>query len=1330
MKNTSLVTKAFLLLAFLSMGTGQTLASNYSHDDGSITVCKMIVDNEGTIATSSQGLPSGSFSITISKGETATSSSFLQTVTFDASTFTPSKEIILNENDAECVTISNLDENASYFYSEEIVTGTDWISKKYNDQVNTTVNSLNNFFSYSPELWNTDLSDDESRNTDADGHIVLTEGRPNRTVVILNAYQAQTPPQIPTPFCPFSPATDRTIINFDGGKIRSDQTLADSMKSESVSLSAGTYDINLVAFDAYADRVNVSQPQESWHLNLKNGSTDVLVTGGTPDLADNIIAATSTLLVSDAVLADSVDTAIAVHDVYPDNTSPNSVVPVCVVFDKKSEPSQPKVNITASKIVCDAESDLPNWSGENLTIATSTASDFVANNPNCHLESGWEFQWGYGDKSGQDGVDGLSGAFIGEADGSEGTNTDTGSAFNEWKTFGPTDQNGITSVEITDLMGSSRIWIREVLKDGYIPFTYNYDSNTAPGSDESAEMWCYSDVLNYDNFDFIDNPQLGQTYHCVALNALKTPVQNPVCSDGLDNDGDTRTDSADAACHTDGDPNNPNTYDPNGNTENSKPVITVTGDNPFEMILNGIFADPGATALDEEDGDITADIVPGGTVTTTIVGSYAITYDVTDSGGLSADQKTRTVNVNLPANPGTINVCKVIVDQVNTIATTSSGLPAGLFSIKFASTTDFSADILQTVSWDASTFSPNRNIILNDDDAQCVTINNLSLGNYYYSEELISGAGAWATTTKYNDQDVSSVNNVFDFFVYDNALFTATTTDDAGRNTSADGQIVLSAGNYDRTLVILNKYDTTILPQCSDTQDNDGDQKIDSQDPACHTDGNPDNPETYDPEIDTENSKPVITLLGENPVSFIAGSGYSDAGATANDDEDGDITINIVVGGSVNAGSVGSYTLTYDVSDSDGLAADQVTRTVNVTSGGGGGGGCTSNCGGGGGGSPTPPGNGPITPISTPTTPTFGGSCYYLFDFLKQGENNNPVEVRKLQVFLNGFEGENLEVNGFFDDATFAAVSRFQNKYEGDILTPWGHTAPTGYVYILTKKKVNEIYCQSAFPVTSLEQTEIDSFRAFLASLAGAGVITESEAGGTVPPFGNINPSEVEGGVIVPGEVGLGPSTGSVVGVGASNETATTTNNQGGGFGLQTQIYLANLAAAAFTLPENIPDAFICFFTLLLTLVVVYIVSTLVANGTTRGMTRQQMRIRKITYFIAGTLIAFVGGVILKIYCLIIPLLVVIFALAALLLWHNNKGDKKISVTTTNVGGMKKYEAPKTEVKKEITEVKKEEKKPTPIILPPKTDAKEPLFPNLTGKSDQNNQKKEEEKKQ
>ncbi|MFZ2970388.1 MAG: immunoglobulin-like domain-containing protein, partial [Minisyncoccia bacterium] len=104
--------------------------------------------------------------------------------------------------------------------------------------------------------------------------------------------------------------------------------------------------------------------------------------------------------------------------------------------------------------------------------------------------------------------------------------------------------------------------------------------------------------------------------------------------------------------------------------------------------------------------------------------------------------------------------------------------------------------------------------------------------------------------------------------------------------------------------------------------------------------------------------------------------------------------------------------------------------------------------------------------------------CSYLLEYIKLGRNNNPVEVEKLERFLNEFEGEILPVNGIYEKIDFDAVSRFQEKYMSAVLSPWSHNRATGYVYITTKKKINEIYCGREFPLTEQQQVEITSFSA------------------------------------------------------------------------------------------------------------------------------------------------------------------------------------------------------------------------------------------------------------
>ena len=79
-----------------------------------------------------------------------------------------------------------------------------------------------------------------------------------------------------------------------------------------------------------------------------------------------------------------------------------------------------------------------------------------------------------------------------------------------------------------------------------------------------------------------------------------------------------------------------------------------------------------------------------------------------------------------------------------------------------------------------------------------------------------------------------------------------------------------------------------------------------------------------------DTTAPVITLNGSATMNLTVGDSFTDPGATATDNVDGDISGNIVVTGSVDTSTAGTYTLNYNVSDAAGNAATRVSRTVNV----------------------------------------------------------------------------------------------------------------------------------------------------------------------------------------------------------------------------------------------------------------------------------------------------------------------------------------------------------------------------------------------------------------
>lgn len=81
------------------------------------------------------------------------------------------------------------------------------------------------------------------------------------------------------------------------------------------------------------------------------------------------------------------------------------------------------------------------------------------------------------------------------------------------------------------------------------------------------------------------------------------------------------------------------------NTDGSAPVITILGSNPCNHELGLPYTDAGASALDETDGDISAEIEVINLVNPNVEGTYYVTYKVADQAGNKAENKVRTVNV-------------------------------------------------------------------------------------------------------------------------------------------------------------------------------------------------------------------------------------------------------------------------------------------------------------------------------------------------------------------------------------------------------------------------------------------------------------------------------------------------------------------------------------------------------------------------------------------------------------------------------------------------------------------------------------------------------------
>lgn len=79
--------------------------------------------------------------------------------------------------------------------------------------------------------------------------------------------------------------------------------------------------------------------------------------------------------------------------------------------------------------------------------------------------------------------------------------------------------------------------------------------------------------------------------------------------------------------------------------DKTKPVITLKGSNPMIVEVFYPYVEPGATAIDNKDGNVSGNIVIQSTVDTSRIDTYSVFYSVYDFSNNFSDMQTRTVFV-------------------------------------------------------------------------------------------------------------------------------------------------------------------------------------------------------------------------------------------------------------------------------------------------------------------------------------------------------------------------------------------------------------------------------------------------------------------------------------------------------------------------------------------------------------------------------------------------------------------------------------------------------------------------------------------------------------
>lgn len=115
--------------------------------------------------------------------------------------------------------------------------------------------------------------------------------------------------------------------------------------------------------------------------------------------------------------------------------------------------------------------------------------------------------------------------------------------------------------------------------------------------------------------------------------------------------------------------------------DTTAPALSLVGSSDTVIAKESTWSDPGAAALDDEDGNITSSITVSGTVNTQVAGVYVLNYSVSDKAG-NASTITRIVTVSWTGDllRGTYNVndtCVIngseVVDNYTITASASAG---------------------------------------------------------------------------------------------------------------------------------------------------------------------------------------------------------------------------------------------------------------------------------------------------------------------------------------------------------------------------------------------------------------------------------------------------------------------------------------------------------------------------------------------------------------------------------------------------------------------------------------------------------------------------------
>ena len=318
-----------------------------------------------------------------------------------------------------------------------------------------------------------------------------------------------------------------------------------------------------------------------------------------------------------------------------------------------------------------------------------------------------------------------------------------------------------------------------------------------------------------------------------------------------------------------------------GTEDVSPPVITILGDNEVTIENGHAYVDAGALAYDEVDGDLTDNIIVNNTVDVSVDGVYSVTYTVSDAAGNTATA-IRAVTVKANVKP------VIIINGYNSVK-----WPTGMV-YKDMGATAYDAEDGDITPLIVTSGKVNTSRVGTYQITYSATDSHGAVGSgvrtvvvYKNTRPVIKLVGASRVTVPFGSDYIDSGATAQDL---NDGTLTSSIITTGSVNT-------LKAGSYPITYTVTDsgglKASITRIVKVK------------------------------------PNSKPTIKLFGGKSVTVLLGSSFNDAGASAIDAEDGNLSSSIVTTGFVNTSVKGTYYVTYTVADQFGLAAS-VKRAVRV----------------------------------------------------------------------------------------------------------------------------------------------------------------------------------------------------------------------------------------------------------------------------------------------------------------------------------------------------------------------------------------------------------------